>query len=122
MTNSPLLILIPVFNEWELLAALMARIDAALSDARLSAEIVLLDDGSTSECEGQLHLTDLATVESVEILRLARNLGHQRAISIGLAWASESRPGRTIVIMDGDGEDNPADIPKLLARFQEGGC
>jgi glycosyltransferase involved in cell wall biosynthesis len=119
MSQSPLLILIPVFNEWELLAALTLRIEAALSAADLTAEVVLLDDGSTSEHEGRLTLPELDAVESVEALRLARNLGHQRAISIGLAWASENRPGRTVVIMDGDGEDNPADIPKLLARFDE---
>jgi glycosyltransferase involved in cell wall biosynthesis len=116
MTNS-LLILIPVFNEWELLGELALRIDAALGEAGLSADIVLLDDGSTSEPEGRLKLPELTAVESIEILRLARNLGHQRAISIGLAWASENRPGRTVVVMDGDGEDNPADIPKLLARY-----
>lgn len=116
--TDPLLILIPVFNEWDLLAELLARIEAALAPAGLSADVVLLDDGSTSEPDGQLKLPELDAVDSVEVLRLARNLGHQRAISIGLAWASENRPGRTVVIMDGDGEDNPADIPKLLARFE----
>jgi glycosyltransferase involved in cell wall biosynthesis len=119
--TDPLLILIPVFNEWDLLAELLARIEAALAPAGLSADVVLLDDGSTSEPDGRLKLPELDAVDSVEILRLARNLGHQRAISIGLAWASENRPGRIVVIMDGDGEDNPADIPKLLARYDEAG-
>jgi glycosyltransferase involved in cell wall biosynthesis len=122
MKSEPLLILIPVFNEWDLLGALLARIDAALAGAGLLADVVLLDDGSTVEHAGHLKLPELTAIDSVEILRLARNLGHQRAISIGLAWASEHRAERTVVVMDGDGEDNPADIPKLLERYrQEGG-
>ena len=121
MRKAPLLILIPVFNEWDLLGALLARIEAALTGAGLCGDVVLLDDGSTSEPEGRLQLPELNVVGSVEILRLARNLGHQRAISIGLAWASENRPGRTVAILDGDGEDNPADIPKLVAQYEAEG-
>jgi glycosyltransferase involved in cell wall biosynthesis len=120
--KSPLLILIPVFNEWDLLGTLLARIDAALAGAGLCGDVVLLDDGSTIEPDHRLKLPQLNAVGTVEILRLARNLGHQRAISIGLAWASENRPGRTVAILDGDGEDNPADIPKLAAQYEaEGG-
>jgi polyisoprenyl-phosphate glycosyltransferase len=120
--NLPLVILIPVFNEWDLLGTLLERIDAALAEAHLCGDVVLLDDGSTTSHEQRLHLRAMSAVGSVEILRLARNLGHQRAISIGLAWASENRPGRTVAILDGDGEDNPADIAKLVARYEgEGG-
>jgi polyisoprenyl-phosphate glycosyltransferase len=120
--KSPLLILIPIFNEWDLLGTLLARIEAALAGAGLYGDVVLLDDGSTIEPDERLKLPELNAVASVEILRLARNLGHQRAISIGLAWASENRPGRTVAILDGDGEDNPADIPKLLAQYQAEEC
>jgi polyisoprenyl-phosphate glycosyltransferase len=118
VSDHSLLLLIPVFNEWDLLRTLMARIDGALSGAGLCADIVLLDDASTLPREGRLKLPELASIENVDVLRLARNLGHQRAISIGMAWASENRPGRTVVVMDGDGEDNPADIPKLLSRYE----
>jgi glycosyltransferase involved in cell wall biosynthesis len=121
MNSDSLLILIPVFNEWELLGTLLARIDCSLADAGLLADVVFLDDGSMVEHAGQLKLPELTAIASVEILRLARNLGHQRAISIGLAWASENRPDRTVVVMDGDGEDNPADIPKLVQRYREEG-
>ena len=89
--NESLLLLIPVFNEWELLAALLQRIDAALAAAQIPADVVLLDDASTLEAEGRLEVPKLSAVRSFEILRLARNLGHQRAISIGLAWASDER-------------------------------
>jgi hypothetical protein len=116
-----LLILIPVFNEWDLLGTLLARIESALAAAQLSADVVLLDDGSTQPPGLREPVPPLAAVRSASVLRLARNLGHQRAISIGLAWASDERPGRTVVIMDGDGEDNPADIPKLLERYEASG-
>jgi glycosyltransferase involved in cell wall biosynthesis len=123
LMTEPLLILIPVFNEWELLGTLLARIDAALAAEQLQADVVLLDDGSTDDGStieegGLVERPEPKAVRSVEVLRLARNLGHQRAISIGLAWASDERPGRTVVIMDGDGEDNPADITKLVWRFR----
>jgi polyisoprenyl-phosphate glycosyltransferase len=114
-----LLILIPVFDEWDLLRTLLSRIDAALATANLTADVVFLDDGSTVEYAGRLNVPELGAVDSVEVLRIARNLGHQRAISIGMAWASENRAGRVVVVMDGDGEDNPADIPELLARFKQ---
>jgi glycosyltransferase involved in cell wall biosynthesis len=119
MKTDTILILIPVFNEWDLLGTLLARIDGALSDAHLSADVVLLDDASTQRRESRLKLPELMAIENVDVLRLARNLGHQRAISIGMAWASENRPGCTVVVMDGDGEDNPGDIPKLLSRYDE---
>jgi len=114
-----LVILIPVFDEWDLLRTLLSRIDSALAAANLEADVVFLDDGSTAEYAGRLNVPELGAVDGVEVLRIARNLGHQRAISIGLAWVSENRAGRVVVVMDGDGEDNPADISELLGRFKQ---
>jgi len=116
-----LLILIPVFNDWEVLSLLLPRIDAALADEGLSAEVLLVDDGSTMERAGSLRIGKLTAIERIDVLELARNLGHQRAIAIGLAWTRENRPTRTVVIADGDGEDSPADIPRLVEKFEATG-
>ena len=58
------------------------------------------------------------------MLRLRRNLGHQRAIAIGLTYiqAQMTTAYEAVVVMDGDGEDAPEDVPRLLARLEaEGG-
>ena len=55
------------------------------------------------------------------MLQLRRNLGHQRAIAVGLAYAEEHDPCDVVVIMDGDGEDDPKDVPRLLACCRQAG-
>jgi polyisoprenyl-phosphate glycosyltransferase len=78
---------------------------------------LIVDDGSSP--------SEYRTVEAppifrrADILRLRRNLGHQRAIAIGLAWLHENQSADAIVVMDGDGEDKPDDVPRLLDRFAE---
>ena len=57
----------------------------------------------------------------IDVLRLRRNLGHQRAIAVGLAYIEDCLPPDAVVVMDGDGEDDPADVPRLLERLEEEG-
>jgi glycosyltransferase involved in cell wall biosynthesis len=118
--DSPLL-LIPVFNEWDVAARLLAAIDAVLAEHGLKAGVVLVDDGSSVGHEEALCAPELRAVRSLRVLELRRNLGHQRAIAIGLAYVHESFAGRAVLVMDGDGEDDPRDIPRLLERLRENG-
>src|SRR5262249_13928887 len=62
--------------------------------------------------------TDPKAIARVDVLRLRRNVGHQRAIGIGLAFIQANRPCRAVVVMDADGEDRPSDVPRLLARLK----
>ncbi len=117
---SPLL-LIPVFNEWDVAAKLLAAIDAVLAEHGLEAGAVLVDDGSSVAHEEAFRPPKLRVVGSLSILELRRNLGHQRAIAIGLAYVHESFAGRPVLVMDGDGEDDPRDIPRLLRQLRENG-
>jgi len=55
----------------------------------------------------------------VEILRLRRNLGHQRAIAIGLAYVEAKIPCQAVVVMDADGEDDPGDVPRMIQKCRE---
>jgi len=116
-TDDPLLILIPVFNDWSVVSLLLPKIDAALKAADRTCEVLLVDDGSTIPAEGALQFSSFSAIETVDVLELARNVGHQRAIAIGLTWVRDHRPARTVVVTDGDGEDNPDDIPRLLEKF-----
>jgi len=61
--------------------------------------------------------TKLKNVAGVETLRLRRNLGHQRAIAIGLCFIHTERQCDTVVVMDADGEDKPEDLPRLVDVF-----
>jgi hypothetical protein len=63
---------------------------------------------------------DLAAIRQIRVLRLRRNLGHQRAIAVGLAYAEANLPCRAVVVMDSDGEDDPRDVPRLLQQCQAG--
>jgi len=119
MLNKPssILILIPIYNDWDSAALLLRDLDTVCRHAGLSPEILFVDDGSTEPIPSSLSSASLAAIRRVESLQLRRNLGHQRAIAVGLAFVHASRSCDVVVVMDGDGEDKPSDIPHLLDRL-----
>jgi hypothetical protein len=85
-----------------------------------SARVVLVDDGSTQPAPPDLIGRPIA-LSRVSLLSLRRNLGHQRALAVGLSYVEAHLPCRALVVMDGDGEDAPADVVRLLDRFEKEG-
>lgn len=121
--DSPeLLLLIPVYNDWSACAKLLAQIDAVLGDVGLTASVLIANDGSPQPpFPSGIWGERPAAICSGWILNLRRNLGHQRAIAIGLAYAeAHLRPG-IVVVMDSDGEDRPEDIPRLVEACRSRG-
>ncbi len=116
--GSPLVILIPVFNDWKTLQTLLRSIDETLDQHRIDAELVLIDDGSTELPGENFTCPPLTAAKKVTLIELRRNLGHQRAIAVALSYIHERLASRAVLIMDGDGEDSPDDIPRLLAKFE----
>ena len=114
-------ILIPVFNDWASVAQLLPKLDSVLASHFLTVDVLVVDDGSTVEPDGMLESGVFAALRRVDLLRLRRNLGHQRAIAIGLAYIEDCLSAGAVVVMDGDGEDDPADVPRLLERLEETG-
>lgn len=117
MASRPhLSIVIPVFNEAGNVADLHRELTASLEPTGRLYEILLVDDGST---DGTLER--LLEVEGrdrrVRVLRLRRNFGQTAAFSAGFDHAR----GEIVVTSDGDLQNDPADIPRLVARLQEGG-
>jgi glycosyltransferase involved in cell wall biosynthesis len=109
-------ILMPVYNDWASAQKLLVAIDAAMPCA---TRILLVDDGSTENPE-TTGPEKLSRIETVDVLHLRRNLGHQRAIAVGLVYVHQNWPDLdAVVVMDADGEDRPGDIPELLKRFDE---
>jgi glycosyltransferase involved in cell wall biosynthesis len=108
-------IVIPVYNEEESIEPLIREIDGVLAPLKIAFEIVAVDDGSKDSTFAVLRR--LHCHESVlNVVRLKRNFGQTAALAAGLAFAQ----GEIVVLMDGDGQNDPADIPALLAKLQEG--
>lgn len=120
-TDARLIILLPVFNDWEAVGMLLPRIDRALQKHELTARVLLVDDASTSGLPERLCPGRLAAITRIEILSLRRNLGHQRSLAIGLSYIESHMDCRAVVVMDADGEDAPEDIPRLYQRLEEAG-
>ena len=119
--DDPIVILLPVFNDWEALQTLLKRLDDVLFSGGLEADVLVVDDGSSSPGES-ICGGGLAAIRQIRVLRLRRNLGHQRAIAVGLAYVEANLPCRAVVVMDSDGEDDPRDVPRLLQRCQAEKC
>ena len=81
--DNQLLILMPVFNDWDSVTSLLDEIDGVLSQEALAAEVLVVDDGSLAAAPGALRSKQLRWITKVDILQLRRNVGHQRAIGAG---------------------------------------
>src|SRR3984893_14830798 len=108
-------VVIPIKDERENLRPLNDRLRQALEPLGLSYEIVIVDDGSIDGSFAVLE--ELAARDAhIKVVRLRRNFGQTPALQAGIDWSS----GSVIVTMDGDLQNDPADIPILLAKLNEG--
>jgi glycosyltransferase involved in cell wall biosynthesis len=110
-----IVIAMPVYEDWKSAIKLSADIDSVLrKNAELRAKVLFVDDGSTTNtCPMEYRLRPEA-ISDVSVLKLRRNLGHQRAIAVALAYIHKHYTGDALVIMDADGEDRPVDILRML--------
>ena len=114
-------IMIPVYNDWLSLSKLIVDIDSIVLDETNSIiNIIIVDDGSTDQCYENI-LSDilLEKIQSVRILRLVCNVGHQRALAIGLSFLQLEGDSDAVLIMDSDGEDRAEDLLGLLKTWQD---
>ncbi len=106
---------VPVYNEEENVEPLIREINGVLKTLGKSYEIIVVDDGSqdrTFATLSKLHREQ----PSMKVVRLKRNFGQTAALAAGLAYAR----GEIVILMDGDGQNDPADIPALLAKLADG--
>jgi len=108
-------VVIPVHNEERSVALLLDELDSALEPLEEPWEAIFVDDGSTDgtfSALTRLHAAD----GRVQVVRLRRNFGKATALQAGFGRAR----GEQIVTIDGDLQDDPAEIPRLLAKLEEG--
>jgi len=108
-------IVIPLLNEEENVHQLYSRLTAASPLWEDEYEIILVDDGSVDDT--LVLLEEICKKDShIKVIKLSRNFGHQAAISAGIKHAK----GDAVIIMDGDLQDPPEELPRFLAKWREG--
>jgi polyisoprenyl-phosphate glycosyltransferase len=108
-------VVIPVFNEEENIIVLHSRLTAVLEETHLDYEIIFVDDGSNDDSLNQLQNLSVKD-KRVLVVELARNFGHQVAITAGL----DHSQGKAIIVMDGDLQDAPEALPQFIAKWRQG--
>jgi dolichol-phosphate mannosyltransferase len=115
MKSSLVSLVIPVFNEAAGIPLLAERLTAVLAMCNYRFELIVIDDGSTDSTLERVEEWQ-ANDSRVVIVKLSRNWGHQSAYNAGL----DQCQGQAVIFMDGDMEDPPEIIPKLLEGWEEG--
>jgi glycosyltransferase involved in cell wall biosynthesis len=113
-----LAIIIPVFNDWPCFSMLCRSIDRLSPAWRARVTIIAVDDGSSDPPPQTTQLDALCNIFGFEILSLVCNLGHQRAIAVGLATALAAGDFDAVIVTDADGEDRPEDIGRMIDTYR----
>ena len=110
-------IIIPVKDEGENIDILGNEINMAMENVTLPWECIWIDDGSTDTTVGELKKLSACDARH-RLVILARNFGQSAALSVGFQNAT----GDILVTLDGDGQNDPADIPRLIEKLQKHGA
>jgi polyisoprenyl-phosphate glycosyltransferase len=105
------IVVTPVLNDWASLSKLLKRLDVLFSGSGYSFEVLAIDDGSNTAFTEPFAF--VAGIRAFHVVELATNLGHQRAIAVGLTVAAKQSPD-AVIVMDADGEDRPEDVKRLI--------
>ena len=109
-------LVVPVYNEEKNLPELFERIEAAMLPLNYSWDVTFVDDGSKDKSLEVLQTLQAAHPDKVRVVVFRRNYGQTAAISAGI----DHSDGDVVILMDADLQNDPADIPLLLAKLDEG--
>jgi len=115
--NKKIICLTPIYNDWESFSILVKKIEKEylLQQKQYLIQIVAINDGSIEEFEKET----FNTTTTIELVNLKVNVGHQRAIAIGLQYINDTKTDFDfVIVLDSDGEDNPEDILHLVAKCE----
>jgi hypothetical protein len=116
-----LALVVPVFNDFVSFLQLCRETDSLLGNWCADLSVIAVDDGSLESVGPVLFDPPLVNIKRVRLVKLACNLGHQRAIAIGLVEAVTEGGFDAVLVADSDGEDRPVDIGRLIAEHRARG-
>ena len=112
-----IIILIPVFNDWNSLKKLIEEINDNIKDFKdINFECLIVNDASTVE---RPKLIKPNHIKSFEILNMIKNKGHARCNAFGIRYIFQNKQFDNLILMDGDGEDRPVEIKSLINIVNE---
>ncbi len=112
-----IIILIPVFNDWESLKKLLYEINEHIKIfTDISFECLIVNDASTTHAP---EISKPSKFNSFEILNMRENRGHARCNAFGIRYIYQNKKFDYLLLMDGDGEDRPVDVKKLIEKINE---
>lgn len=113
----------PVRDDWASAAELARQLDGGLTPARICGpvDILFIDDASRQACPPASFAGPFQTIIQIQSLRLRRNLGHQRAIAVGLGYLRTLDSYDAVIVMDADGEDTPEGVLALIREYLRSG-
>ena len=110
-----IIILVPVFNDWESLDKLIREIDENIKEYKdINFECIIINDASTIS---QSKLTKPNNIKSLQILNMKKNRGHARCNAFGIRYILKNEKFDYLILMDGDGEDRPVEIKSLISKI-----
>ncbi len=110
-------ILIPVYNDWKSVFKLLDNIDLQIKDWDAEVSVLIVNDASTEE--RQKNEFDFKNIKSLRVMNMKQNKGHARCNAAGLKYLTEKENFDYIILMDGDGEDRPEELPLLYNKSKE---
>ena len=107
------ILVIPVYNDSRSLNKLISNLNIAFKkNKKIQHEILVIDDNSSEKIK--INIKKFKTIKKLRILTLKKNLGSQKAIAVGLKYLKSRKKNFLITVMDGDGEDDPNQVLKMI--------
>ena len=110
-------ILIPSYNDWDSLNVLIPKIHNVIKDLNKNISIIIINDGST--IKKKLIFKDKLCFNKIEILNLLENVKAQKAVATTLYYLKKKNYNGGIIIMDADGQDDPAKLPEIIGHSEK---
>ena len=107
-----IIILVPIYNDWQSASKLIEEINSIVSGLDIQFSVIIVNDASTEP--QALHVPNIENLQSVKIINMKENRGHARCNASGLKYIIENEEFDYVIPMDGDGEYRPEEIKNFL--------